>query len=149
MNRLVRAGIAGSISTVVMSVPIYAAQRLNLVETPAPVDVSRKIAEEVSVLPEVHEPGFAVMWPLAHLAYGAGCGVIYAGMRPALPNHSLKAGMAFGALVWTFSYLGYLPLLRLYSWPNRDSKSRVTTMICAHGIFGATLGFLEKPLRLK
>jgi hypothetical protein len=89
------------------------------------------------------------MWPLAHLAYGAGCGVIYAGMRPALPNNAFKAGMAFGALVWTFSYLGYLPVLRLYSWPNRDSKSRVVTMICAHGLFGATLGFLEKPLRLK
>lgn len=83
-------------------------------------------------------------WALInHFAYGAATGLIYGirrKRREALPPW--LQGVPFGLGVWGVSYLGYLPLLRLYRPQRREPRPRQALMIAAHIVWGSALGAL-------
>lgn len=146
MHPILRGAIGGLVATVPQTIPIIAAQRLNLIRTPPPVQISDRIASLTDVLPERSEPGFTPVWLGAHLGYGTGCGVVYALVLRLLPRSVPVAGLMFGGGVWGVSYLGFLPALRLYPAPDDDSRSRAGVMILAHAIFGVALAWVYRRL---
>src|SRR5680860_1178103 len=146
MHPALRGAVSGVVATVPQTIPIVAAQRLNLIRTPPPVQISDRIASLTDVLPERSEPGFTPVWLGAHIGYGAGCGVVYALVRRLLPRSVPVAGLIFGGGVWGVSYLGFLPALRLYPAPDDDSHPRVGVMILAHAVFGLALARVDRQL---
>ncbi len=89
---------------------------------------------------------FRPLWLVAHGGYGLLCGVAYHFLRPRLPNQPAQAGLLFGGMVWSVSYLGLLPALDLYPWPDEDATPRLAVMIAAHAVYGATLAAVVQRL---
>jgi uncharacterized membrane protein YagU involved in acid resistance len=147
MNRILQGAISGAVATIPMTVPILAARSLHLFRTPPPVQISDEIASRTEVLPERSEPGFTPSWLAGHIGYGAACGAVFAIARPALPESRITAGLLFGETVWGVSYLGYLPVLGIYPFPEDDSRARTATMILAHAVYGVALAGVERTLR--
>lgn len=141
--------VAGLFGTAAMTVPILLGRRLGLLTTPPPVEITANVAHRTSLLPDPSRPGFPLLWPAAHLAYGAGAGMGFVVIRDRLPARTALAGLLYGATVWAMSYLGILPALSLYPGPTQDSRSREAVMIVAHGVFGlsvaATTRHLARP----
>jgi uncharacterized membrane protein YagU involved in acid resistance len=81
----------------------------------------------------------------AHFGYGAATGALYALLRP---KGGILPGAAYGLLVWTVSYFGIMPGLRIlrpaYDHPGR----RNALMIVAHLVWGSTMASTLRELEL-
>lgn len=92
------------------------------------------------------EPETALTW-LSHFGYGAATGGLYGlaagrtGLAPATD------GAAYGLVVWTASYLGWLPAAGLFPPATREPARRVGLMIAAHLVWGATAGVVTDAVR--
>lgn len=138
-QRIRRGAVAGVLGTVAMTVPILAGQRLGLVTTPPPVEITANVSHRTSLLPDPSSPTFPLLWSSAHLTYGAGAGIVFTTTFDQLPARTSLAGLVFGLTVWAVSYLGLVPALGLYPGPTEDARSREIVMIVAHGVFGVTI----------
>jgi putative membrane protein len=156
--------LAGALATVPMSGVIALGWLTGLLRTPPPEEVSANALEsamyqtgdvlelpEFAVAPAFDSPAaFQAGWIVAHLVYGALCGLVFVGLQasvPAAPRRPL--GIGFGLLVWLGSYLGLLPALKLYPRPEADSPGRVVTMIVAHVVFGLSLAEFDRQLEAR
>jgi uncharacterized membrane protein YagU involved in acid resistance len=75
-----------------------------------------------------------------HYGFGAACGAIYAGLAAPFRLTGPLTGLLFGMVVWTVSYLGWLPALGLFRSPGDQEQRRNLMMVVAHLVWGATLG---------
>ncbi|HEU0164917.1 MAG TPA: DUF6789 family protein [Thermomicrobiales bacterium] len=139
MHRLTRGALAGGAATLLMSVPIVAAEKLGFFQNPPPREISARAANRTDALPDSPEPAFSLVWPVAHLAYGTGVGAGFGLVRRMLPSSPVVTGLIVGGGVWAISYAGYLPALGLYPPPSDDSPPRPVTMIVAHAVYGIAL----------
>jgi uncharacterized membrane protein YagU involved in acid resistance len=83
---------------------------------------------------------------VAHFAYGGATGALYALAAPSLRASPLVKGLVFGGLVWSVSYLGLLPGLRILKPATRHDPRRNALMIAAHLVWGASLGLFFRLL---
>jgi len=146
-RHLIRGAVAGVGGTVVMTVPILVSQRLHLLHTPPPVEISANVARRTWLLPDRSHRSFPIVWIGAHLGYGMACATVYSLIRRYLPERDSWAGLTFGLGVWAVSYLGFVPALRLYPWPADDSRPRQIVLTVAHAFFGLTVAGLTSRLR--
>ncbi len=147
MQRIARGGISGIAATALMSLIIAAGRALGMLHTPPPQQITANVQKESGVDPSsLSRQSFHASWVAAHVAYGAGAGSVYALLRSAFPENRKVAGLAYGGLVWAASYLGLMPALGLYPWPEEDNPSRVTVMIAAHAVYGLSLAEIEGRL---
>lgn len=77
---------------------------------------------------------------LAHFGYGTAMGSLYGLIEPRLAGPPAVRGMTFGLGVWTGSYLGLLPALRLLRPATQHPPRRNALMIAAHLVWGLFLG---------
>lgn len=75
----------------------------------------------------------------AHFAYGSGAGALYGWVVPR-EHQNVWTGTAYGLSVWTGSYLGLIPALRILRPATQHPAERNTLMIAAHLVWGAVLG---------
>lgn len=74
----------------------------------------------------------------AHFGYGAATGALY----PLLVRRDWPAGLAgpgYGLAVWSASYLGWIPALRILPPATRHPPRRNALMWVAHLVWGASL----------
>lgn len=146
MNRYFGGALAGVIATGVMTLVISAGERLGLLRTPPPTQVTTNAANRVGIDPEPPEPRFNAGTLAAHTGFGAVAGAIYVAAKPILPTSRIAAGAIWGGAIWASAYGGYLPALNLYPWPDDDRHSRTAVMIAAHMVYGITLTEAERWL---
>lgn len=144
MERMVRGGLAGLAATAPMTAVIAVGRVCGWLYTPPPVQITANVAEQAGEDPDERSLPFQASWLAAHFGYGAACGAIYAGLRPALPRSDVLAGLLFGGAVWGVSYLGLMPVMRLYPPAEVDSRRRQAVMIAAHAVFGSSLAQFER-----
>lgn len=146
MNRYLAGGIAGVAATAVMTAAISAGKAAGLLHIPPPEQVTTRVTDIAGVDNEAPASEFTAGSLVAHHAFGAAGGVAYTLIRRFLPASTPLAGLLFGGLVWATAYVGYLPMLKLYPWPDRDRTSRMAVMIGAHAVYGTALAEFEKRL---
>jgi uncharacterized membrane protein YagU involved in acid resistance len=83
----------------------------------------------------------ALTW-LAHFGYGGAAGAIYAQVHPSDSRQVVPGGVLFGLLVWSISYLGLLPGLRVLRPATEQPARRNALMIVAHLAWGIALAGL-------
>ena len=157
----------GILSGLAATVPMTAVMELLHRQLPArdryplpPREITQKLTREAGVERELDEGDQQALALASHFAYGASCGAAYALIDeqlrprlrralPAVPPAALDAahGTAFGLLVWTASYLGWLPAARILKPATEHPAPRNALMITAHVVFGATLGLLVGAAR--
>lgn len=72
-----------------------------------------------------------------HFAYGGLTGAMFAAV---CRRSGVAAGVAYGAAVWTASYLGWIPAFGILKWATRHPARRNALMLAAHAVWGAGLG---------
>jgi hypothetical protein len=134
---------AGIVATGAMSAGMALGKALGLIGTPPPKHITARAEEKTGVEPHKQDSEtFTATWLAAHVAYGAGSGVTYGVVQRLLPKSPAVAGLLYGGALWAVSYLGVMPALGLYPFPQKDDPSRVGVMIAVHGIYGETLAAL-------
>jgi putative membrane protein len=79
-----------------------------------------------------------------HFVFGATAGLLYGAMEEKVPvSHAVKGPLA-GMVVWTGSYLGWIPALGILPSATEQPRRRNLLMIVAHLIWGLTLGALAR-----
>ena len=111
-----------------------------------PREITTKAVQQLAV-PEDVDPAMrsALTW-LAHFAYGGAAGALYAERQRRLPGGAALRGPLFGLLVWTVSYLGLLPGLRVLRSATEHPVRRSALMIAAHLVWGGFLALIYEVL---
>lgn len=77
---------------------------------------------------------------IAHSAYAAATGALFGIVEDRMPCPAVAKGVGFGLAVWSTSYLGILPGLRLLKPATRHPWRRNALMIVSHVIWGGFMG---------
>ena len=149
MNKYLAGGIAGFAATVPMTAVMEILHRWPRPERKPlpPRQITVRLAKSAGLERVASEPEARTVATLAsHFGYGAAAGAVYAPIAERVPGHPAVKGAAFGLLVWTLSYLGWLPATGVLRPATQHSARRNTLMIVAHLVWGATTGILAERL---
>jgi len=139
--------VNGSVSGFAAAVPMTLVMTLMHGKSPwhpddplPPREITEELAERIGVLDEMDEPDLRVASTVNHFAYGAATGAAYGlvARRVGLPR--VVSGVLFALSVWTLSYLGWLPALRIMRPATQQPADRNALMIVAHVVWGASMG---------
>jgi uncharacterized membrane protein YagU involved in acid resistance len=152
MNRTVRSMLIGAASgfaaTMPMSAvmlagrPLFARSQRRLPPTEITWNLAKKAGMD-DVLRHPDRPRAHAVTTISHFGYGTIAGTIFPPVAMRLPGPRVGKGMLFGLLVWTASYLGWLPATDVRHSSLRDAPTRNLVMIAAHVVWGGTLGWLS------
>lgn len=142
-KRVAHGAAAGIAATGLMTIALVAAKATGVLGEPPPKKLTRRILTLLGHRPS--KPALHAATAVAHLAYGAGAGALYAALPPRVRGP--VSGTLFGLGIWAVSYMGWIPKLALMRPPSRDRRGRPTAMALAHVVFGAALdaGMRVKP----
>lgn len=147
---LVREAVLGSarglVATAAMSVPMLAAGRAGIMGRQPPKRITDKAMDSTG-LDHAGESERDTAGTAAHLAFGAGNGVLFSVLRARLrpPGPSVVHGLSYGLGVWAASYKGWVPALGVLPPPEQDRPGRQRVIFLAHLVYGAVLGLLVRP----
>ena len=149
--RAVAVGAAsGALATAAMSALMVAAREAGLMSELPPHVIAQKTVERTDTAEAADPDEKAGLGWLAHFAFGAAAGALYAPLRARLPAGVPAAltGAVFALGIWAVSYQGWIPALRFLPPATRDEPGRPPTMVAAHLVFGAVMGLAaERGLR--
>lgn len=141
--RLLRGAAAGAVATVPMSAVMLGAGKLGLMGEQPPEAITKEaVADATGVEPDGATSD--ALASLAHLAFGAGSGVLHAALPRSDRLPEPVTGMALALAIWAASYRGWVPKIGALPHADHDRNDRVAVMIGAHLLFGAALGALEQ-----
>ncbi len=83
---------------------------------------------------------------IAHFAYGGATGSLYGLIASGKSRAPIRSGLVLGFLVWSLSYFGLLPALRILRPATDRPARRSCLMLCAHFIWGVCLCGLHQLL---
>jgi uncharacterized membrane protein YagU involved in acid resistance len=147
MNRLLLGALAGIAGTFAMTAAARAMHRRlpaaeryplpprEIIEGALPVGMQGALEE--------HERQAATI--AAHFGYGAATGALYALLES---RGGALRGAAYGVLVWTVSYFGIMPALRILRPAHDHPLRRNELMIVAHLVWGSTMAAALRELQL-
>lgn len=140
---VIRGALAGAAATAAMSAAMLTARALGLTGELPPKKIT-EAAMNAAGVEHADEATRDAASAVMHLAFGMGAGALFGLLsRRAHTRLSPRAqGVAYGALVWTVSYLGWVPALGIMPPAQRDRPGRAVTMLLSHGVYGAILGRL-------
>jgi uncharacterized membrane protein YagU involved in acid resistance len=145
MNRLIIGALAGLAATAPMTLAMEAMHRYLPTGERYPLPprlITEKVAEDVGVAGRLNEEEHRRGALIAHFAYGAAVGAIYAPLAKRTGLPPLVGGALYGLAVWAGSYLGLLPAAGILRPATEHPPRRTALMIAAHIVWGATTGAL-------
>lgn len=155
--KYIRGALAGLAATVPMTFAMEMMYRNLPREEKAPLpprELTMKAAEAAGVKQTLLQQERFSLTLLLHFGYGAACGLLYAAsfnqlrLPHPLKNRSLgpTKGILFGVGVWTCSYMGWIPAIRMMRPANQHPARRSAVMIGAHIVWGVTTDFLMSKM---
>ena len=138
MNRLLLGALVGIAGTFTMTAAAHAMHRRLPAAERYPLP-PREIMD--GGLPAVtkrslEEHGRQTATLAAHFGYGAATGALYALVGP---RRGVLPGAAYGVLVWTVSYFGIIPGLRILRPAHQHPLRRNGLMLAAHLVWGSSM----------
>jgi hypothetical protein len=134
---------AGAAATLVMTAVLEAGRRWAVFHTQAPTRIMTVPAGS----PGRRFPGELVLTALAHLGYGASCGMLFALLIRRCTTASLPLGVGYGLLLWLAGYAVWVPAVGAVPPPQRDQPGRQLALIAGHLVYGAVLADALRRLR--
>jgi hypothetical protein len=135
---------AGAAATLVMTAVLEAGRRFSVFRTQAPTRIVRTV---LAGSPGRRLPGELALTALAHLGYGASCGVLFALLTRRCTTAGLPLGVGYGLLLWLAGYGAWVPAIGAVPPPQRDQPGRQLALIAGHLVYGAVLAEGLRRLR--
>jgi hypothetical protein len=142
-------GVAGGlVATTAMSVVMLAARRLGIVGKLAPEHITEHALDAAGV--DRGEGAENAASAVAHFAYGAGNGVVFALVSPRVPGvpgawPPVVKGVVFAGALLLVSYQGWIPAARILPPLQAQTTGGRWTLIASHLVYGAALaGVVER-----
>ncbi len=145
LNRVLSGFVAGFVATAPMSVAMIAMKQLlpRREKYPLPpYHIMMDIARKAGVRSKMGSRARSLATAAGHFGYGAAQGGLFGALSGDLPGPAALKGIVFGLAVWAGSYLGLLPLTRIYRPATEYPARRNLLMVAAHVVWGAALGLL-------
>jgi hypothetical protein len=136
--------VAGVAATVVMTAVLEAGRRWSSFRTHPPTRIVRTV---LAGSPDRRLAGEAVFAGLAHLGYGASCGVLFAFLTRRRPMVGSRPAVGYGLLLWLAGYGLWVPAIGAVPPPQRDQPGRQLTLVAGHLVYGLVLGAGLRGLR--
>lgn len=105
-----------------------------------PREITMKLARATGVEPAMTPEAKSAATVLSHFGYGAVAGALYSSVAEKVPAAGAARGTLFGLLLWSASYLGWLPATGILSPATEHPGRRNALMIAVHVVWGVTLG---------
>jgi uncharacterized membrane protein YagU involved in acid resistance len=118
-----------------MTAGFWVARRLRYLDEIPPHKAVR------SVTPRVPEPQLSLLSAAAHLGVGGTAGAVYSLLAPK-QHRTVLTGALFGVAVWLVGYEAVMPATTDIEPAHRDARQRAASILIAHLIYGAVLGWL-------
>jgi hypothetical protein len=150
LPRMLRGALAGLIATAPMTLAMILMHRYlpPLQKYPLPPrQLSDRLAKRTGTEQIIDDAQTRAL--ASHFAYGAAAGALYGGLVKQPPLLSLLSGMGYGMAVWTASYAGWIPALRLLSPATEQPAQRNLLMIVANVLWGGVTGLLTGLMNRK
>ena len=144
-GRMAAGALAGLVATVPMTATMLAMKNVLPPHRRYPLppkQVTVEVAEAFGPVKDLDEPWRTLLAGIMHFGFGGMAGAVYGPLGAAAPGPPVARGIAFGLLVWSASYLGWLPAAGILKPATDQPTSRNILMIVAHVVWGATLGVL-------
>jgi uncharacterized membrane protein YagU involved in acid resistance len=149
LRKLLNGALAGFVSTAPMSLSMVLGWML-LSEREKyhlpPRLITEEIGEQLGIDDHLSENELIGLTIFSHFGYGAVFGAVYSLFERAITVHSSLKGALTGVAIWTGSYLGWLPAMRILTPATQHPWRRNLLMIVAHVIWGVTLGEVTRKL---
>ncbi|HEY0444313.1 MAG TPA: DUF6789 family protein [Candidatus Limnocylindrales bacterium] len=141
-DALARGVAAGIAATAAMSVVLVAAERSGDMSRMPPHEIASNAISKSPIGAETSGRARRRLGWVAHFAFGAAAGATFEVVRRRLPPRvpAVPAAVAFAAVVWGVSYLGWIPALGLMPPATDDEPGRQPALLLAHAVFGGVLG---------
>lgn len=107
-----------------------------------PEEITEEMAERAQIDLKQDKVKLLSLSLVAHFSYGASMGSLYALLTRKISLPAVLKGTLFGLVIWTASYLGWLPLGRFSSAAPEETLQRNLLMIVAHVIWGSVTGIM-------
>jgi len=111
-----------------------------------PEDITDELAQRAGIAKYLGRSEQQTATWVAHFAFGAGAGALYAPLSEKVGVPSALKGATFGLLVWAVSYLGWLRGAGIIDQPKQQPARSNLLMIVAHLVWGAILGILAEQI---
>jgi putative membrane protein len=146
-DNLVPTLVTGAIAGFVATFPMTAVMELMHRDLPwwqryplPPSQIVNKIASAVGLRQHMDKSQHSTMTVIAHFAYGAAAGALYAPLANRAPLPAPLKGSVAGLIVWGSSYLGLLPAMGILPPATEHPRRRTALMIAAHLVWGVATG---------
>lgn len=146
-SRIVLGAICGVVATGPMTaVMVLGHRRLPVGERyPLPPrEITGAVADKAGVAMDAEALSAATL--IAHFGYGGAAGGLYGALPMESVRQPVASGFLLGLLVWSLSYFGLLPALRILRSASEHPARRNALMLGAHFIWGACLCGLYRVL---
>ena len=141
-RRALRGAAAGALATVAMSGIMLVAQRTGLMKKLPPEKILERTLDKLHI--RRSESAEDTTATVSHFGYGMVAGALFSSVIKGrlFLKHPVTEGILFGGLVWAGSYFGWVPALGAMPPPSRDRRGRTVSMVSAHAVFSAVLGWI-------
>lgn len=150
LRKMLRGAVAGLMATVPMTIFMQASWlRLPARELHPlpPRRITRRLLRETGLHRRVNQLNERILTWLLHFLFGAAAGSIYGILDEKIPGDEDVKGLLAGTMLWSGSYLGWIPLFGILPPATRHPWRMNVLMIVAHFIWGLTLGRITSLLR--
>jgi uncharacterized membrane protein YagU involved in acid resistance len=158
MKRFLNGLLAGTVATVPMSLVMLVLHRFPTREPQPlpPEQITQTLAEEVAAqvrgvgaTEHLDKPQLQALTLANHFGFGAAAGGIYALLSPRVAAPPVVKGALWGLVVWSVSYLGWLPATRILPPATQQSPRRNFLMIAAHLVWGVSAALVVEQLSVE
>ncbi|MEX0750042.1 MAG: DUF1440 domain-containing protein [Dehalococcoidia bacterium] len=146
--------IAGSVSGLVATAPMTLAMAVlhgrspwNARDPLPPREITEELAERTGLAESMDEREVRAVTTANHFAYGAATGSLYGVLADRVAVPRVVSGLLFALSVWTISYMGWLPALRIMPPATQQPADRNAVMIAAHVVWGISMGLVLSAIR--
>ncbi len=141
MNRFFASTLAGFAATAPMTLVMQIGHRWPRRE-PSPIppqQITEEIAKRAGVESHLDEARLTAATWAAHFGFGAAGGGVYGLFAAKIPLPATLKGAIWGLVVWSVSYLGWIPAAQILPPATKHSTRRNFLMIAAHLVWGVCL----------
>ncbi|HEX6289731.1 MAG TPA: DUF6789 family protein [Herpetosiphonaceae bacterium] len=149
-THILSGALAGFIATAPMTASMELMHRLlpRREQYPLPPsEITAELTDQIGVGDKLNQDEHVGLTLLNHFAYGAAAGALYAPLANQMRISPSLKGIAFGLVVWTVSYLGWLPAMGILRPATEHPPRRNLLMILAHVVWGSVTGVLVEAAR--